>query len=79
GDARAVVAGMTAAARALLPRFDTGCWSRYSLDGAPASTTYHTYHVSLLRQLARRTGEALWGETAARWKGYLRAGTCTTT
>ncbi|MGH3092450.1 MAG: peptidoglycan-binding protein, partial [Gaiellaceae bacterium] len=42
GDARAVVAGMTAAARALLPRFDTGCWSRYSLDGAPASTTYHT-------------------------------------
>jgi peptidoglycan hydrolase-like protein with peptidoglycan-binding domain len=78
-DAGAVVAGMTAAARALLSRFDTGCWSRYSLDGSPASTSYHTYHVSLLRQLARRTGEALWSETAARWKGYLRAGTCTTT
>ena len=78
-DARAVVEEMTAAARALLPRFDTGCWSRYSLDGSPASTSYHTYHVSLLRQLARRTGEALWSETAARWKGYLRAGTCTTT
>jgi peptidoglycan hydrolase-like protein with peptidoglycan-binding domain len=78
-DARAVVEGMTAAARALLPRFDTGCWSRYSLDGSPASTSYHTYHVSLLRQLARRTGEALWNETAARWKGYLHAGTCTTT
>jgi peptidoglycan hydrolase-like protein with peptidoglycan-binding domain len=77
--ARAVVTRMATAARALLHEFDTGCWSRYSLDGAPASTTYHTYHVSLLRQLARRTGEALWSETGTRWNGYLRAGSCTTT
>ncbi|MGH3029503.1 MAG: D-glucuronyl C5-epimerase family protein, partial [Gaiellaceae bacterium] len=77
-DARAVVARMTAAARALLPRFDTGCWSRYSLDGALASTSYHTYHVSLLRQLARRTGDAVWSETTARWNRYAHAGGCTT-
>jgi peptidoglycan hydrolase-like protein with peptidoglycan-binding domain len=77
--ARAVVPRMTAAARTLLARFDTGCWSRYALDGAPASTAYHTYHVSLLQQLARRSGEALWSDTAARWDGYLKSGACTTT
>lgn len=78
-DAGAVVARMTAAARGLLHEFDTGCWSRYSLDGAPASTSYHRYHVSLLRQLGRRTGDPFWSERAVRWNGYVKAGGCTTT
>jgi peptidoglycan hydrolase-like protein with peptidoglycan-binding domain len=77
--ARATVESMTTAAAALLPEFDTGCWSRYSLDGAPASTTYHTYHVRLLQALARVTEKTLWSEAATRWDGYLRAGACTTT
>jgi peptidoglycan hydrolase-like protein with peptidoglycan-binding domain len=72
--AQAVAARMDDATRALLSRFDTGCWSRYALDGAPATLHYHRYHVSLLRSLARSTGEPLWTETAARWDGYLRAG-----
>jgi peptidoglycan hydrolase-like protein with peptidoglycan-binding domain len=76
--ARAAVERMTTAAATLLAEFDTGCWSRYSLDGAPASTEYHKYHVVLLEALARRTGEALWSEAATRWDGYLRAGACTT-
>jgi D-glucuronyl C5-epimerase-like protein/putative peptidoglycan binding protein len=75
-EAARFVAELTAAARSLLPRFDTGCWSLYMLGGAPASLAYHTYHVALLRWLARSTGEELWATTAERWAGYLRAGGC---
>jgi hypothetical protein len=71
-NAQAVAARMATAARALLSRFDTGCWSRYSLDGAFASL--HTYHVSLLRQLARSTGDRVWTDAASRWGSYLQAG-----
>jgi hypothetical protein len=72
--ARADVTKMSSATRTLLPQLDTGCWSRYSLGGSPASLHYHTYHVSLLNQLASRTGDPLWTTTAARWDGYLRSG-----
>jgi hypothetical protein len=74
--ARETVAGMEAATRAVLAQFDTGCWSRYSLGGSPASLHYHTYHVSLLEQLGAATGDPLWSETAARWQGYIDAGGC---
>ena len=33
------------AVKALLPRFDLGCWSRYELGGAAADLHYHTYHL----------------------------------
>ena len=72
----ATIARLDASAQALLPEFDTGCWSRYSLGGSPASLHYHSYHVSLLEQLAEQSGEALWRDTAARWQGYLDAGQC---
>lgn len=80
GDAGAadVAARMSAAARALIAQFDTGCWSRYSLGGNPATLAYHTYHVSLLAKLAKETGDPLWGDYAERWRGYLRAGGCAT-
>lgn len=67
---------MLAATRELLPQFDTGCWSLYSLDGSNASPSYHSYHVRLLRRLARLTGDPLWQETARRWAGYQRRGGC---
>jgi D-glucuronyl C5-epimerase C-terminus len=73
-DARAVATRMDTATRALLSRFDTGCWSRYSLDGADASLPYHRYHVALLQRLARDTRDPLWADTATRWSGYLNAG-----
>jgi hypothetical protein len=72
--AGSAVAKMTSATRGLLGQFDTGCWSRYSLGGAPASLHYHTYHVRLLKELAAKTGDPLWATTAARWEGYLRSG-----
>jgi D-glucuronyl C5-epimerase C-terminus/Putative peptidoglycan binding domain len=74
GLARADVEKMSSVTRTLLPQLDTGCWSRYSLGGSPASLHYHTYHVTLLKQLAARTGDPLWSTTAARWDGYLRSG-----
>lgn len=75
-QARVLVESMAAAARSLLHRFDTGCWSRYSLDGAPAGAHYHAYHVRLLRQLARILDDPIWGETASRWAAYEAAGGC---
>jgi hypothetical protein len=76
GDPRAAatVARMDSAAHSLLPQFDTGCWSLYSLGGSPASLGYHTYHVALLGQLTAETGDPLWKETEDRWKGYLASG-----
>ena len=80
GDAGAgdVSARMSAAARALIAQFDTGCWSRYSLGGNPATPAYHAYHVSLLRKLAKETGDPLWADYAERWDGYVSAGGCAT-
>ncbi|MGH3113322.1 MAG: D-glucuronyl C5-epimerase family protein, partial [Gaiellaceae bacterium] len=74
--ARAFTERMLTATRELLPRFDTGCWSLYSLNGVDASPSYHSYHVRLLRRLARLTGDPLWQETAGRWAGYQRRGGC---
>jgi hypothetical protein len=64
------------AARRLLPRFDTGCWSRYSLGGALASPHYHAYHIVLLRRIARVTGERSWAAMADRWRRDESAGSC---
>jgi hypothetical protein len=70
---------MRSAAAALLPRFDTGSWSWYSLrNESPLS--YQRYVVEMLRRLARDTGEPLWADTARRFVEYekqpprLRAG-----
>ena len=73
-EARRYVDSLSTAARTLLPQFDTGCWSRYSLGGSPASDSYHRYHVNLLQRLAEIEGEAVWADTGARWKGYLSSG-----
>ena len=74
--ARALTERMLAATRDLLPQFDTGCWSLYSLDGWDASPAYHSYHVKLLRRLSRLRDDPLWRETAGRWAGYQRRGPC---
>ncbi len=74
--AMAYVAKQAAASKTLLASFDTGCWSRYSLNGSPASLDYHKYHVRLLQKLAKTTGEAIWPQTASRWEGYLAARPC---
>jgi len=69
-SAEAFANRLTASAEALLPRFDTGYWSRYSLRGDDSPLNYHDYVITLLRKLAARTGEAGWSETADRFRAY---------
>jgi hypothetical protein len=72
GDpAAAAFAGrLTVAAAEMLPRFDTGYWSLYSLHGDDSPLDYHDYVITLLRKLAARTGETSWSETAERFYAY---------
>jgi hypothetical protein len=75
GDAPAgrLAGRLETAARSLLPRFDAGCWSLYSLGGHKASRHYQGYHVALLRQLASaRPPGGLWSTYADRFGGELR-------
>jgi hypothetical protein len=53
--AAGLAARLQAAAVAMLPRFDTGYWSLYSLGGAEAPLDYHQYVVRLLGILSKRT------------------------
>jgi hypothetical protein len=68
--AEAFANGVTAAARELLPRFDTGYWSRYALRGGDSPLHYHDYVIALLRKLAARTGDEGWRATADRFLVY---------
>jgi hypothetical protein len=68
--ADALATRLTDAARALLPRFDTGYWSLYSLRGDESPLDYHDYVIALLRKLAIRTGDAGWREVADRFHAY---------
>jgi D-glucuronyl C5-epimerase C-terminus/Putative peptidoglycan binding domain len=72
--ARALASRLAAAAKTLLPQFDTGCWSLYALQGNDATPKYHAYHVSLLGLLAESTGEAIWRSTEQRWDRFQQAG-----
>jgi hypothetical protein len=62
--------GLTAAAKTLLPRFDTGYWSLYSLHGGDSPLDYHEYVIGLLRRLTGLTGDTTWRETADRFAAY---------
>jgi D-glucuronyl C5-epimerase C-terminus/Putative peptidoglycan binding domain len=75
-DAVAFAAGLGETAKAIIGQFDTGCWSLYSLDGNPATASYHAYHVDLLERLGRRTRDPVWRETGRRWRAYQEAGGC---
>ncbi len=68
--AAGLAAELQATAEALLPKFDTGYWSLYSLDGKEAPLSYHDYVVSLLERLASRTGDTTWTDFATRFQGY---------
>jgi len=71
--AGALAQRMAAAARALLPRFDTGDWSRYELRGPHASLEYEQYVTTLLARLAAQTRNSFWADTAQRFQHYLGA------
>jgi heparosan-N-sulfate-glucuronate 5-epimerase len=63
--------------QAMLPKYDTGWWTRYALypHALPdlAKPIYHRFHVTQLRVYHRLTGDGTFQETAARWDAYDRA------
>ena len=59
-------------ARALLPRFDSGSWSFYSLGGEGSTLAYHRYVTKLLWQLADRQAGGPWRVYANRFAKYHR-------
>src|SRR5258708_29618603 len=71
GDhAAAVLASqLLGAAKTMLPRFDTGHWSRYGL-GVESDLHYQDYVIELLHLLATRTGEPVWADEAQRLELY---------
>jgi hypothetical protein len=71
--ATALAQAMSAAARALLPRFDTGDWSLYELGGAYAPREYQAYVTDELAKLAAQTQDPFWVAAAQRFHDYLYA------
>jgi hypothetical protein len=68
-DAAALALRMRETAAAMIPRFDTGYWTHYSL-GRESPLRYHLYVIQILRRLALRTGEEFWRTTAVRFDRY---------
>ncbi|HVC87516.1 MAG TPA: D-glucuronyl C5-epimerase family protein [Gaiellaceae bacterium] len=71
--ATALAQRMTAAAKAMFPRFDTGDWSLYELRGAHASLSYEQFVTALLAKLAAQTHDPYWSDAARRFQDYLGA------
>ena len=59
-------------AKILLPRFDTGAWSLYSLGGPEAPLDYQLYVNSLLGKLAQKTADPVWATAATRFAQYVK-------
>ena len=70
--ARLLARRLRRTARVLLPRFDTGSWSRYSLGGRPATLEYHAYVTELLWKLSARQRGGRWRIYANRFSKYRR-------
>lgn len=60
-----------AAARAAVPRYDTGAWSLYSLNGRESDLGYHRLVRDFLRNLCTRTQIDVYCSTADRFTRYL--------
>jgi hypothetical protein len=71
-NAASLAAALQTSATALLPQFDTGYWSLYSLGGDEAPLGYQKYVVQLLTILAKRTGDETFATYAQRFGDDLR-------
>lgn len=70
--ARRLARDLRRTARLLLPRFDTGSWSRYALGGRAATLEYHSYVTALLWRLSARQRGGRWRVYASRFSQYRR-------
>jgi hypothetical protein len=71
-SAASLASSMTGTAQTLLPKFDTGYWSLYSLHGREAPLNYQKYVTQLLVKLAQRTDDPVWQAAAERFVTYTR-------
>lgn len=73
GDARAraLYEAGEVAARAAVPRYDTGAWSLYSLRGRESDLGYHRLVRDFLRGLCERTASGVYCEASDRFTRYL--------
>ncbi len=69
-SAQTLADALGATAQALLPRFDTGAWSLYSLGGPEAPLEYERLVTTQLQKLAQ--SDPAWREAAARFASYLK-------
>ena len=69
-EASTLAQQLSDAAEKLLPRFDTGDWSRYELGGAYASRSYEKFVTDLLARLAAKTADPFWEATSQRFHAY---------
>jgi hypothetical protein len=58
-------------ARSSVAAYDTGAWSRYSLDGNEATLDYHELVTGFAGGLCERTGEPAYCDAAERFTRYL--------
>jgi hypothetical protein len=65
-----VAAQLRSSAAALLPRFDTGAWSLYSLGGTESTLDYQRYVVSLLKRIGARNKDPFWTDYGNRFAAY---------
>jgi hypothetical protein len=70
-DAQAVYEQGLVAARAIMPKSDTGAWSLYELGGLESNLNYHQVLVEFLKRLCEDTGEAEFCDLHDRLEGYL--------
>lgn len=60
----------------LLPEFDAGYWSLYTIDGRICSPFYHKLHIAQLEAMNALTGDDIYLEYADKWRDYLNNGMC---
>jgi hypothetical protein len=65
-----LAAQLRASAAALLPKFDTGAWSLYSLGGNESTLDYQRYVVSLLKRIGARNNDIFWTGWGDRFASY---------
>lgn len=59
-------------ARTITPKFDTGSWSLYSLDGQKSDAHYHQLTITFLDKICDYTGEDVFCKTRDRFKSYAK-------
>jgi hypothetical protein len=69
-SASTLYAAGEAEARVAVPRYDTGKWSLYSLS-RESDLSYHELVTAFLENLCKRTGVAVYCDTATRFTAYL--------